>query len=223
MQRAASMGAVARRRTAPTPPTGPRLGVDCPSARRTGRLSDRDRTPRMLGERASCGSRVRGESRTRRTLKARTGAHCWLSPPPPSRSSRGLGYRRLVHRLEIRAFADEHLDAAGSLLAARHREHRAAEPLLSERFEQPDATREEVASLWAEKHASGAVALREGQVVGFLARNAEGRSDAGSERLGRSRRLRGGRARACPRPLRLLVPAVGRRGPHAPLRTGTAT
>jgi ribosomal protein S18 acetylase RimI-like enzyme len=73
-----------------------------------------------------------------------------------------------VHRLEIRAFADEHLDAAGSLLAARHREHRAAEPLLSDRFEQPDATREEVASLWAEKHASGAVALREGQVVGFL-------------------------------------------------------
>ena len=73
-----------------------------------------------------------------------------------------------MNRLEIRAFADEHLDAAGSLLAARHREHRAAEPLLSERFERPDATREEVASLWAEKHASGAVALREGQVVGFL-------------------------------------------------------
>src|SRR6476646_1643745 len=143
-------------------------GSTVPSARRTGRLSDRDRTPRMLGERASCVSRVHDESRTRRTLQARTGAHCWLSPPPPSRSSKGLGYRRLVNRLEIRAFADEHLDAAGSLLAARHREHRAAEPLLSERFEQPDATREEVASLWAEKHASGAVALLEGRVVGFL-------------------------------------------------------
>jgi ribosomal protein S18 acetylase RimI-like enzyme len=73
-----------------------------------------------------------------------------------------------VNRLEIRAFAENYLDAAGSLLATRHREHRVAEPLLSERFEDPDATRAEVASLWAEKHASGAVALREGQVVGFL-------------------------------------------------------
>ena len=83
-------------------------------------------------------------------------------------SSRGLGYRRLVNRLEIRAFAEHHLDAAGSLLATRHREHRAAEPLLSERFEHPDATRAEVASLWAQKHASGAVALRDGRVVGYL-------------------------------------------------------
>lgn len=73
-----------------------------------------------------------------------------------------------MSRLEIRAFAEDYLSAAGSLLAARHREHRAAEPLLSERFEDPEATRGEVASLWAEEHASGAVALREGQVVGFL-------------------------------------------------------
>jgi GNAT superfamily N-acetyltransferase len=73
-----------------------------------------------------------------------------------------------VSRPEIRAFAEDHLDAAGSLLAARHREHRAVEPLLSERFEDAGAARGEVASLWAEEHASGAVALREGQVVGFL-------------------------------------------------------
>jgi GNAT superfamily N-acetyltransferase len=73
-----------------------------------------------------------------------------------------------VSRLEIRAFAEDYLGAAGSLLAARHREHRAAEPLLSERFENSDATRGELVSLWAEEHASGAVALREGQVVGFL-------------------------------------------------------
>src|SRR5690242_5826676 len=96
-----------------------------------------------------------------------------IRPPSASEmsldpSSRGLGYRRLVNRLEIRAFAEHHLDAAGSLLATRHREHRAAEPLLSERFEHPDATRAEVASLWAQKHASGAVALREGRVVGYL-------------------------------------------------------
>jgi ribosomal protein S18 acetylase RimI-like enzyme len=73
-----------------------------------------------------------------------------------------------MSRLEIRALGEDHLDAAASLLAARHRGHRAAEPLLSERFEDPGATRGEVASLWAEEHASGAVALRDGQVVGFL-------------------------------------------------------
>jgi predicted N-acetyltransferase YhbS len=78
------------------------------------------------------------------------------------------GYRRLVSRLEIRPFAEDYLDLAGSLLAARHREHRAAEPLLSERFEDPDATRGEVAALWAAEYASGAVALRERQVAGFL-------------------------------------------------------
>jgi GNAT superfamily N-acetyltransferase len=73
-----------------------------------------------------------------------------------------------MSRPEIRAFAEDHLDGAGTLLAARHRKHRAAEPLLSERFEAPDPTREEVASLWAQEHASGAVALSEGRVVGFL-------------------------------------------------------
>jgi ribosomal protein S18 acetylase RimI-like enzyme len=73
-----------------------------------------------------------------------------------------------VSRLDIRAFADDHLEAAGSLLAARHRAHRAIEPLLSERFEDADAARGEVASLWTEEHASGAVASSGGHVVGFL-------------------------------------------------------
>jgi GNAT superfamily N-acetyltransferase len=73
-----------------------------------------------------------------------------------------------VSRLEIRAFADDDLDAAAQLLAFRHRHHRAAEPLLSERFEDAAATREEVASLWAQEDASGGVALRDGDVAGFL-------------------------------------------------------
>jgi GNAT superfamily N-acetyltransferase len=73
-----------------------------------------------------------------------------------------------VSQPEIRVLTEDHLDAAGSLLAARHREHRAVEPLLSERFEDADAARGEVATLWAEEHASGAVALRDGQVAGFL-------------------------------------------------------
>lgn len=76
--------------------------------------------------------------------------------------------RTAPDRIEICAFAEEHLDSAGSLLAARHREHRAVEPLLLEDFEDADAARDEVASLWAQTHASGAVAVQEGQVVGFL-------------------------------------------------------
>jgi GNAT superfamily N-acetyltransferase len=40
--------------------------------------------------------------------------------------------------------------------------------LLSGRFEDADAARGEVAALWAEEHASGAVALQDGRAVGFL-------------------------------------------------------
>jgi GNAT superfamily N-acetyltransferase len=72
-----------------------------------------------------------------------------------------------VSRLELRPFTEEHLDEAGGLLAARHRAHRAAEPLLSERFEDAGVARREVASLWAEE-ATGAVALDAGRTVGFL-------------------------------------------------------
>jgi len=73
-----------------------------------------------------------------------------------------------VGRLDIRAFAESHLDAAGALLAARHRAHRRAEPLLSERFEAVEPARDEVASLWAQEHSSGAIAVRDEQAVGFL-------------------------------------------------------
>ncbi len=71
-------------------------------------------------------------------------------------------------RLEIRAFAEDHLDAAGALLSARHRAHRRAEPLLSGRFEAAEAARAEVASLWEQADTAGAVAVRDGQEVGFL-------------------------------------------------------
>jgi ribosomal protein S18 acetylase RimI-like enzyme len=71
-------------------------------------------------------------------------------------------------RLELRPFADEHVEAAGRLLAERHRRHRAAEPLLPERFEDPAAARAEVEAAWREEGASGAVALRGGRAVGYL-------------------------------------------------------
>jgi GNAT superfamily N-acetyltransferase len=70
--------------------------------------------------------------------------------------------------LEIRPFSVEFLDAAGELLAARHRAHRAAEPLLPEPYEDPEAARAEVESLLAAEDVSGAVALRDGRAVGYL-------------------------------------------------------
>lgn len=73
-----------------------------------------------------------------------------------------------MSRLELRPFSDEFLGAAGELLAARHRAHRAAEALLPPRFEEPAAAAAEVAALAAADGASGVVGLRDGRVVGFL-------------------------------------------------------
>jgi ribosomal protein S18 acetylase RimI-like enzyme len=73
-----------------------------------------------------------------------------------------------VNALEIRPFSDEHLEAAALLLAARHQAHRAAEPLLSPRFEAADQAQEELERVCQLDGASGAVALRRGRVVGYL-------------------------------------------------------
>jgi ribosomal protein S18 acetylase RimI-like enzyme len=73
-----------------------------------------------------------------------------------------------VARLEVVPFSDEQLDDAGRLLAARHRSQREAEPALPERFEDPVAARAEVEEAWLADGASGATAIRDGRVVGFL-------------------------------------------------------
>jgi hypothetical protein len=49
-----------------------------------------------------------------------------------------------MSRLELVPFADEHLDDAARLLAARHARHREVEPLLSERYQDPAAALEEL-------------------------------------------------------------------------------
>lgn len=67
-------------------------------------------------------------------------------------------------RLEIRAFAEGDLDHAATLLAARHRRHREAEPLLPEIGD----FRAEVEEAWRAEGASGAAAFREDSLVGFL-------------------------------------------------------
>lgn len=71
-------------------------------------------------------------------------------------------------RLETRPFADDDVPEAGRLLAERHRRHRAAEPLLSARYEDPAAATAEVEALWSTEDASGSVAVRDGRAVGFL-------------------------------------------------------
>ena len=71
-------------------------------------------------------------------------------------------------RLQIRPFSDDFIVAAGELLAARHRTHRVAEPLLPDRYEEPSAAATEVESLLDAEGASGVVGLRDGRCVGYL-------------------------------------------------------
>lgn len=73
-----------------------------------------------------------------------------------------------MSRLEITPFADEHLDDAARLLATRHARHRAAEPLLSARFEEPATAAGEVEAAWRAEGASGTAAFRGGRLVGYL-------------------------------------------------------
>lgn len=65
-------------------------------------------------------------------------------------------------------FAAEHLDGAVRLLAERHRAHRRVEPGLDARYEAPAAAREELEALVGSDGASGAAALAEDEVVGFV-------------------------------------------------------
>jgi GNAT superfamily N-acetyltransferase len=71
-------------------------------------------------------------------------------------------------RLETVPFSDEHVAAAGELLAARHTRHRLAEPLLPARFEDPAAARAEVEAAWRADGAAGSAAFRDGRLVGYL-------------------------------------------------------
>lgn len=72
-----------------------------------------------------------------------------------------------MHRPTTRPFNPDDLDAAGRLLAARHAALRRVEPLFDERYEDPAVARAEVADLLADG-ATGAVALQDGEVTGYL-------------------------------------------------------
>jgi GNAT superfamily N-acetyltransferase len=73
-----------------------------------------------------------------------------------------------VPRREIRVLTESDLPDAGRLLAERHTAHRRSEPLLSPRFEDVDVATAELAAALAAEDASGAVAVENGQVVGYL-------------------------------------------------------
>ncbi len=73
-----------------------------------------------------------------------------------------------MSRLEVLPFDESHLPEAGRLLAERHRRHRVAEPLLPGAPEDPSVAEAEVAAALAAEDASGAVAVRDGRVVGYL-------------------------------------------------------
>jgi ribosomal protein S18 acetylase RimI-like enzyme len=73
-----------------------------------------------------------------------------------------------VARLEVVPFSNAHLEDAARLLAARHARDREAEPLLPERFDDPAVALEELETAWRTDGASGAAALRERQLVGYL-------------------------------------------------------
>ena len=64
--------------------------------------------------------------------------------------------------MDIVAFTDEHIDGAAAVLAGRHAAHLAVEPLLPRRTD----FREQVEK--AHEDATGAVALDDGEVVGYL-------------------------------------------------------
>src|SRR5262245_14276289 len=68
----------------------------------------------------------------------------------------------------IEPLAEDHLDGAAVLLAARHAAARRAEPALDPRYEEPEGARAEIAALLGRDGASGVVALRDDEVTGYL-------------------------------------------------------
>lgn len=70
--------------------------------------------------------------------------------------------------LGIEPFTPAALDGAAALLADRHRRHRLIEPLLDPRYETIDAARSAIETALAADAASGVVARRGDEVVGYL-------------------------------------------------------
>jgi GNAT superfamily N-acetyltransferase len=70
--------------------------------------------------------------------------------------------------LTIVPFADDHLDAAAAIFAARHRADRVREPDLPERLTEPAQARELLQQAWSLPMTEGVVAMRDGRMAGYL-------------------------------------------------------
>ncbi|HEX4062432.1 MAG TPA: GNAT family N-acetyltransferase [Streptosporangiaceae bacterium] len=70
--------------------------------------------------------------------------------------------------VDVRPFETGDIPAAGALLATRHRDHRRSCRLLSPRYEDEQAAAAQVAAAFAAPDASGAVAMRDRNMAGFL-------------------------------------------------------
>ncbi len=73
-----------------------------------------------------------------------------------------------MSRLEVLPFDESHLPDAGRLLAARHRRHRRPSRTCPSASRTPGPARTQVAAVLGADDASGAVAVRDGRVVGYL-------------------------------------------------------
>ncbi|MEO8273167.1 MAG: GNAT family N-acetyltransferase [Chloroflexota bacterium] len=71
-------------------------------------------------------------------------------------------------QLDIEALTTDALDGAAELLAARHRRHREAEPLLDPAYENPVNARAAIEAELAAELAGGWVARRGDEIVGYL-------------------------------------------------------
>ncbi len=88
--------------------------------------------------------------------------------PGPRSSLADMGPTPTLTAPSIFPFAAEHLAGAGALLAERHTAQRLLEPLLDPAHEDSERATAEVAALWETEGASGAVALLDGKVTGFV-------------------------------------------------------
>src|ERR671935_1556553 len=105
---------------------------------------------------------------TRKRSASRAGpSSSWSSAPVSVFGDISASLRRMA-RLELVPFSDEHLEDGARLLAARHARDRRAEPLLPAPFEDPAAVRVELEHAWRAEGASGAAALRERRLTGYL-------------------------------------------------------
>src|SRR6478735_159211 len=102
---------------------------------------------------------------TRKSSESRTGPSSSCSSAPVSVFGTGQRYRpAAMPELTIQPFSEDHLDGAAALLAERHARHREAEPGLPADVD----FRAEIEALWAAEERSGAVASRDGELVGYL-------------------------------------------------------